>query len=78
VWAILCTLFCCLPFGIVAIVYSSQVNGKLQAGDVTGAMDSSRKARNWCLFSLAGWFVMALGYAVFFLLFMVRSRGTPL
>ena len=23
VWAILCTLLCCLPFGIVSIVYAS-------------------------------------------------------
>ena len=31
--AILCTLFCCLPFGIVAIVYAAQVNSK--AGQAT-------------------------------------------
>ena len=34
--AILVTLFCCLPFGIVAIVYAAQVNGRLQAGDIAG------------------------------------------
>ena len=28
VWAILTTLFCCLPFGIVSIVYAAQVDGK--------------------------------------------------
>ena len=33
VWAILSTLFCCLPLGIVSIVFSSQVNSKLTAGD---------------------------------------------
>ena len=27
VWSILVTIFCCIPFGIVAIVKSSQVNG---------------------------------------------------
>ena len=26
VWAILVTIFCCLPFGIVSIVYAAQVN----------------------------------------------------
>ena len=31
VWAILATIFCCIPFGIVAIVYSSQVSGHLAA-----------------------------------------------
>jgi len=48
VQAILCTLFCCLPFGIPAIVFAAQVNGKLAAGDVAGAMESSRKAKIWC------------------------------
>ena len=28
VWSILVTLFCCLPFGIVAIIKSAEVNSK--------------------------------------------------
>ncbi len=44
VWAILATLFCCLPGGIVSIVYAAQVNGKIAAGDIAGARDSSDKA----------------------------------
>jgi hypothetical protein len=48
VQAILCTLCCCLPFGIVAIVYAAQVNGKLQAGDYAGALEASGKAKLWC------------------------------
>lgn len=46
--AILCTLFCCLPFGIVAIIYAAKVSSKVSAGDLAGAIDSSRKARRWC------------------------------
>jgi hypothetical protein len=53
VWSILTTLLCCLPTGIVAIVYSSQVSTKLAAGDYTGAVDSSNKARTWCIVSAA-------------------------
>jgi hypothetical protein len=49
--AIVCTVCCCLPFGIVAIVFAAQVNGKLATGDVAGAMESSRKARLWCWIS---------------------------
>ena len=37
VFAILATVFCCLPAGIPAIVFAAQVNGKLQAGDLAGA-----------------------------------------
>ena len=49
--AILVTVCCCLPFGIPAIVYAGQVNGKLAAGDVAGAQEASRKAKMWCWIS---------------------------
>lgn len=49
VGAILCTLFCCLPCGIVAIVKASQVNTKLAQGDVAGAEDAARSAKTWIL-----------------------------
>ena len=48
VQAILVTLCCCLPFGIVSIVYAAQVNGKVQGGDIQGAMETSGKAKMWC------------------------------
>ena len=47
VQAILVTIFCCLPFGIVSIVFAAQVNGKLGAGDYAGALEVSRKAKTW-------------------------------
>ena len=47
VLAILVTLFCCQIFGIVAIVYAAQVNAKLAAGDVQGAIECSNKASKW-------------------------------
>jgi hypothetical protein len=36
VFAILATVFCCLPAGIPAIVYAAQVNSKLLVGDMQG------------------------------------------
>ena len=48
VWAILATLFCCLPLGIVAIVYSAHVDAFLSVGSVAEAAGQSRKARTWC------------------------------
>jgi hypothetical protein len=47
VQAILTTICCCLPFGIVSIVYAAQVNTKFQVGDQLGAKESSDKARMW-------------------------------
>ena len=37
VWAILTTLFCCLPFGIVSIVHAARVDSLSAAGDIAGA-----------------------------------------
>ncbi|MFP5334212.1 MAG: CD225/dispanin family protein [Actinomycetes bacterium] len=51
VWAILTTLFCCLPLGVVSIVFAAQVNGKWQAGDYAGAQEASRKAKQWAIWS---------------------------
>ena len=42
--AILATCFCCLPLGIVAIVFAAQVNGKLDIGDYAGATSASEQA----------------------------------
>lgn len=60
VWAILVTLLCCLPFGIPAIVFAAQVNGKLAKGDHEGAVRASRNAKIWC------WVAFATGFIVFF------------
>jgi len=48
VFAILTTVFCCLPTGIAAIIYAAQVNGKLAAGDYAGAQAASNNAKIWC------------------------------
>jgi hypothetical protein len=55
VLAIVSTLCCCLPLGVVGIIYATQVNSKLAAGDVAGAMAASKNA------SLFSWIGIALG-----------------
>lgn len=52
VGAILATLFCCLPFGIVSICYSTSVDKKLAAGDVAGAKAASDKAKTWMIVTI--------------------------
>ena len=50
--SILVTIFCCLPLGIVAIIFAAQVNGKVAAGDIAGAQSSSRTARTLVIVSV--------------------------
>lgn len=49
VWAIISTICCCIPFGIVAIVYSTRIDGLWHAGRYAEAWQSSRNARNWTI-----------------------------
>lgn len=36
---------CCFPLGIISIVFAAQVNGKVAAGDIAGAMQASKLAK---------------------------------
>ncbi len=64
VWAILSTLFCCLPLGIVSIVFAAQVNAKYSAGDVTGAQVSSKKARQFAIWAAIAGVIVGVIYLV--------------
>ncbi len=66
VHAILVTIFCCLPFGIVAIVYAAQVDGKLGVGDYAGARLASDNAKKWALVALFCGLGIAVIYCVFY------------
>lgn len=53
VWAILSTVVCCVPFGIVSIVYANKVDSLWNAGKMTEAQQASDKARTWMIVSVA-------------------------
>ena len=76
VQAILVTFCCCLPFGIPAIVFAAQVDGKAASGDIAGARDSSKNAKLWC------WIAFALGATIngaycAFMIFAILAEGLP-
>lgn len=68
VWAILSTIFCCLPLGIVSIVYSSKVDGLYNAGDFVGAQDAADKAKK---FAMWGAIAAVIGIVLYILLIVV-------
>ena len=63
--AILTTVMCCLPLGIVAIVRSSQVNSYWAAGQYEEAENASAEAKKW---SLVGMGLFAAGILLYLLL----------
>lgn len=68
VQSILATLCCCMPVGIVALVFAAQVNSKLAAGDVAGAQASSASARTWSIVALIAGLVTGAGLGALSLL----------
>jgi hypothetical protein len=49
VWAILTTILCCLPFGIVSIVKSTQVNSLWAQGQTAAAEEAANAAKKWAI-----------------------------
>jgi hypothetical protein len=72
VQAILCTLCCCMPAGIVAIIFAAQVDAKAKAGDVEGAERASSTARTWCWVSFG---LGLIGGPIVFALRMAAEGG---
>lgn len=68
VWAILSTVLCCLPLGIVAIIKSSQVNSLWAQGQYDAARKSADDARKWAMWSAISmvivWVVVIIAYVI--------------
>jgi Interferon-induced transmembrane protein len=64
------SIFCCWPLAIPAIIFATQVNGKIAAGDVAGAEDASKKAKMFAF--------IAIGLGVVFWLFIGLFYGVAI
>ncbi len=49
IWAILCTLFCCLPLGIISIINAAKVDSLYRTGDYEGAYKAAEDAKKYAL-----------------------------
>ena len=75
--AILVTVMCCPPFGIPAIISANQVNAKLAAGDVAGAVIASQAAKRWCLIGFGTTVFFAVAYVIFMWVMAALSGPRP-
>ena len=64
--AVLTTVCCCLPLGLVGIVYASKVDGLSFAGDYAGALSAAKSARTWSVIGIVAALVISV---IYFLLY---------
>jgi interferon-induced transmembrane protein len=69
------SLFCCLPLGVVGVIFAAQVNGKVAAGDTAGALDASKKAK---MFSFIAIGLGLLGIICYVLFVVIMGVGMGL
>lgn len=69
--AIISTILCCLPTGIVSIVYATKVNSAYEDGNYDEAIRASKNAKTWGLVSIGaavlGWIIYVLIFGFAFL-----------
>ena len=62
--AILSTIFCCLPFGIVSIIFAAKVDNYWNAGNYIDSEEASRKARGWMIASIVTGLIISILYVI--------------
>ena len=78
VWAILCTVLCCLPLGIVSIVYSTKVSGLWAQGRYAEAQSASDSAKKWAIIgAIVGAVVYVIIVILYVFIFAVAVSNMP-
>ncbi|WP_297180044.1 CD225/dispanin family protein [Thermomonas sp.] len=78
VWAILSTLFCCLPLGIVSIIHAAKVDGLVAAGNYAAAQEAADKAKSWAIWAAGAFVVLLILYVAFILVIGISATGMGL
>ena len=64
VLSVLMTAFCCLPFGIAAIISSTQVDALVKSGEITKARAASERTRALLIWGVVITIVTFLSYGL--------------
>jgi len=62
------SIFCCWPLAIPAIIFAVQVNNKVQAGDIAGAQDASKKAKMFSFIAIGLGLLAVVCYVIMMIL----------
>ena len=65
VWAILSTLFCCMPFGVISIIYATHVDNFWAMGQYAIAESTAQKAKKWLWAAIGSGFAIWLFYVIY-------------
>jgi hypothetical protein len=74
--SIVVTVLCCLPFGVVSIVYAAKVDSLLAQGDIVGATAASKSAKTWAIAAVASWGLMVGVYVIFVVIIGVGAAAS--
>ncbi len=75
IWSILATVMCCVPFGVVGIVYASKVDTLWAERKYDEAVAAARSARTWTLTSIVVTGVFLVLYILFWILMVFGIIG---
>lgn len=64
--SIVATLICCLPAGVVGIVFAAQANSAMSAGNWAEAQRKANQAKTWTLVSVGLGVVVIVGAFIMF------------
>jgi Interferon-induced transmembrane protein len=78
VWAILTTVLCCLPLGIVSIIYSTKVSGLWSQGRYAEAQAAADSAKKWAIIAaIVGAVIGVITAILYFFIFAVAISHLP-
>jgi len=81
VLAILSMIYCCLPFGIISLVYASKVNTLMLMGKIQAAEQASSSAKTWGIVALiagCSFWLIYLGFVFFTFIFAYLAENNAL
>ena len=65
--AVVSFIMCCLPHGLISVIFATQVNKKAAAGDIAGAQQAAKNAKMWAIISIAVsivWLIIGFAFGI--------------